>query len=165
MIKRTLSLIFLVLVATFFSQDLLTGIILLGWTYRWVGYLVKRRLFKLSPLAKIMTWEQFLFQEKNNNQQISNYIYPKLWENPPTIKCLNYPQFKWLHRILYSLKLHFKIGLSGILVTWTVTFLPCLLWVYAWYTGWHISFNKMYEESATGGSLGFLGTVIFTIIM
>ncbi|MDJ0507771.1 MAG: hypothetical protein QNJ64_00720 [Crocosphaera sp.] len=165
MIKRTLSLIFLVLGATFFSQDLLTGIILLGWTYRWVGYLVKRRLFQLSPLAKTVTWDQFIIQEKNNQQDIGNYIYPKLWENPSRIKYLNYPQLKWLHRIIYSIKLHFKIGFLGILVTWNFTFLPCLLWVYAWYTGWHISFNKMYEESATGGTIGFLGTVLFTIIM
>lgn len=165
MIKRTLSLIFLILVATFFSQYLLTAIILLGWTYRWVDYLVKRRLFRLSPLAKTVTWDNFIIQEKNNNQDINRYIYPKLWENTQHLKCINHPNFKWLHRIFYSLKLHLKIGFFGILVTWMITFLPCLLWAYAWYVGWHISFNKMYEESATGGSLGFLGTILFTIVM
>ena len=165
MIKRTLGLIFLILVTTFFSQDLLTAIIILGWTYRWVGYLVKRRLFRLSPLSNTFTWNQFLIREKNNNQDISNYSYPKLWETPQQIKCLNYPRFKWLHRILYSLKLHFKIGLSGILATWIFTLIPCLLCAYAWYVGWHISFNKMYEQSETGASLGFLGTILFTVIM
>ncbi|CCQ52362.1 hypothetical protein [Crocosphaera watsonii] len=165
MIKRTLGLIFLILVTTFFSQDLLTAIIILGWTYRWVGYLVKRRLFRLSPLSNTFTWNQFLIREKNNNQDISNYSYPKLWETPQQIKCLNHPRFKWLHRILYSLKLHFKIGLSGILATWIFTLIPCLLCAYAWYVGWHISFNKMYEQSETGASLGFLGTILFTVIM
>ena len=116
-IKRTLSLILLILVTTFFSQYLLTAIILLGWTYRWVGYLVKRRLFRLSPLAKTVTWEQCLIQEKNNNQDISHYIYPKLWQTPPQIKCLNDPIFRWLHRILYSLKLNFQIGFSAIIAT------------------------------------------------
>jgi hypothetical protein len=67
--------------------------------------------------------------------------------------------------LFHSLWLNLKIGVAGILTTWCLTLVPGMIWAMAWYTGWHISFTKMYEASETGASLGFLGLVLFAVVM
>lgn len=161
--KRGISLIITIWLATFLSQYLLTGIILLGWTYRWVAYGIKRRLFALSPLVKTSTWKNFI--ERENNRDKVDYDFPKFLVISGQNNCFNYPIIKGIYSLFCSSYFHFKVGLSAAIFTEIMTFIPCLLWSYAWHIGWHISFNKMYEESAIGSSLGFLGIILFAIIM
>ena len=167
--KRIIRISWLIVVCNFFAQSLLTSIITLGWIYRWVQYDITIRLFKKSSIT----------QNQNKNNQWRQFSR----SNSPIIKLQKIPNFLWrqqgftsgeqppnaivnqFHKFFHSLWLNCKIGFSGILTTWSLTAIPSIIWAMAWYTGWHISFNKMYEESATGVSLSLLGIFLFSVIM
>ncbi len=143
------------------SQGLLTSIIALGWIYRWVRYKAVKQLFQQSPKAQIVEWELWAAQQAQLASVIESprffkhQLKPK---DPPSL-------WQTLIRTFHSLALNFKVGLVGILSTWTLTLLPAVLWAVGWYIGWQISFTKMYEGSATGSSLGSLGILLFSIAM
>ena len=162
MLKRLLRIFGLLLVCTIWCQDLLTSILALGWSYRWVRHRVSQRLFQLSPMAEKTTWQQFA---SNLEPLTPLRDIPNLFRKQPGIPSPSHSVFKWIHDWLHGCWLNFRVGLGGILTTWVLTLFPCVMWALAWYTGWHISFTKMYEESATGASLGFSGLLLFTAIM
>ena len=147
---------------TICCQDLFSSVFALGWTYRWVRHSVARELFDRSPIARKTRWHDFATaqQEIEFLRDAPHLILRQKGVTAPGPSVL-----KVLHFLLHSFWLNFKTGVCAILPTWTCTLLPCILWAMAWYTGWHISFHKMYEESATGVSVGFLGLVIFTAVM
>ena len=131
-------------------------------TRGWVKYSVTKRLFTLSPVAKDNQWSKFV---SNNPDIIPLRDTPRLLLRQ---QGTSYPQnviLQKIHWLFHSFWLNWKAGISGILATWSLTGLPCIIWAMAWYTGWHISFNKMYEESATGVSLSFLGIFLFSLVM
>ena len=162
MAKRLLRIFWLLLVCTIWCQTLLTAILALGWSYRWVRYRVTRQLFQLSPMAEKTTWQQFT----SNLESLTPVgEIPNLFRKQPGISSPRYPLFKCIHSWLHGVWLNFRVGLGAILTTWVLTLLPCIIFAIAWYIGWHISFTKMYEESATGASLGFSGLLLFTAIM
>ena len=86
---------------------------------------------------------------------------PNLFRRQPGIASPGHPLLKRLHGWFHASWLNFRVGTAGILTMWGLTLFPCVLWMIAWYTGWHISFTKLYEESATGISLGFSGLLLF----
>ncbi len=160
--KRLFRILWLLLVCTIWCQTLLTSILALGWSYRWVRHQVSQRLFQLSPMAEKTTWQQFA---SNLESLTPVRDTPNLFRRQPGIPSPSQWAFKCIHSWLHAGWLNFRVGLGGILTTWVLTLFPCIMWAYAWYTGWHISFTKMYEESATGFSLGFSGLLLFTAIM
>ena len=162
MVKCLLRIIWLLLVCTIWCQTLVTSILALGWSYRWVRHRVSQRLFRFSPMAEKTTWQQFASKLESLTPVRDT---PNLFRRQPGIPSPNHSVFKCIHSWLHAGWLNFRVGLGGILTTWVLTLFPCVMWAYAWYTGWHISFTKMYEESATGFSLGFSGLLLFTAIM
>ena len=160
--KRLLRIFWLLLVCTIWCQTLFTSILALGWSYRWVRHRVSQRLFQFSPMAEKTTWQQFA---SNLEPLTPVRDIPNLFRRQPGISSPSHSVFKCIHNWLHAAWLNFRVGLGGILTTWVLTLFPCIIWAYAWYTGWHISFTKMYEESATGFSLGFSGLLLFTAIM
>ena len=64
-----------------------------------------------------------------------------------------------------SLGVNFKLGLQGLLTTWTLTLPAGLLWLASWWGGWNNSFNKGYEHAAVGPAVGVLGVVLFIAAM
>jgi hypothetical protein len=66
---------------------------------------------------------------------------------------------------MYSLWENFQLGLRAILNTWVLTLPGGVLWLFAWYAGWHNSFNKGYEQAAVGPLTGMLGIVLFIAAM
>ena len=160
--KRLLRFFWLLLICTIWCQTLLTSILALGWVYRWVRHRVSQRLFQLSPMAEKTTWQQFA---SSHESLTSVRDIPHLFRRQSGIASPNRSGFKCIHDWLHACWLNFRVGLGGILTTWVLTLFPCVILAIAWYTGWHISFTKMYEESATGASLGFSGLLILTGIM
>ena len=160
--KRLIRLLWSLLVCTLFAQTMLTSVLALGWVYRWVRHSVTKRLFEISPIAESIQWHKFA----SNHQEIT-FVRdsPRLLWRQAGAPCPTNPILKRFHGLFHSLWLNMKIGVAAILTTWSFTIIPCIFWAMAWYTGWHISFNKMYEESATGASLGFLGMVLFIAVM
>ena len=160
--KRLIRLLWSLLVCTLFAQAMLTSVLALGWVYRWVRHSVTKRLFDISPVAESIQWHKFA----SNHQELT-FVRdsPRLLWRQVGAPCPTNAILKRFHGLFHSLWLNLKIGVVAILTTWSFTIIPCIFWAMAWYTGWHISFNKMYEESATGASLGFLGMVLFTAVM
>lgn len=68
-------------------------------------------------------------------------------------------------RCFGGLWLNVSIGVSGF-VTLAIATLPFSgLWLLSWWAGWENSFNKGYEQSWVGASLGLAGVVIGLFIM
>ena len=160
--KCLLRFFWLLLICTIWCQNLLTSILALGWVYRWVQYRVSKRLFRESALAEKRSWQEFASNHESLTQVRD---IPHLFRKQPGIPSPSNSIFKSIHEWLHACGLNFRVGLGAVLTTWTLTLFPCAMWAIAWYTGWHISFTKMYEESATGASLGFSGLLLLTGIM
>ena len=160
--KRLLRIFWLLLICTIWCQNLLTSILALGWIYLWVRHQVTQQLFKSSPMVDKTTWQEFT---SNHESLTPLRDLPHLFRRQPGIPSPKSSVVKCIHEWLHACRLNFRVGLGGILTTWSLTLFPCSMWAIAWYTGWQISFTKMYEESATGASLGFSGLLLLTIIM
>ncbi|MDJ0706731.1 MAG: hypothetical protein QNJ46_25960 [Leptolyngbyaceae cyanobacterium MO_188.B28] len=160
--KRLVRIVWCLLVCTILCQTLLTSILVLGWVYRWVRHRVGQRLFRLSPMAEQTSWQAFAGGIPAITPMRDA---PNLFRQQSGIVSPGHPVLKRLHGWLHTGWLNFRVGTAGILATWSLTLFPCVLWMIAWYTGWHISFTKLYEESATGFSLGFSGLLILTVMM
>ena len=160
--KRLLRIFWLLLVCAIWCQTLLTSILALGWVYRWVRHRVSQRLFRHSAIANQTSWQEF---SSNLEPLTPVRDIPNLFRRQPGIASPKHSIFKCIHDWFHACWLNFRVGLGGILTTWVLTLFPCVISAIAWYTGWHISFTKMYEESATGASLGFSGLLLLTVIM
>lgn len=160
--KRLVRFFWCLLVCTLLCQTLLTSILALGWVYRWVRHRVGQRLFLFSPMAEKTSWTTFA---GNVPALTPMRDAPNLFRRQAGIASPRQPALKCIHSWLHSGWLNFRVGVAAILTTWGLTLFPGVLWMIAWYTGWHISFTKMYEESATGFSLGFSGLLLFTVMM
>ncbi|NJK62698.1 MAG: hypothetical protein HC921_08475 [Synechococcaceae cyanobacterium SM2_3_1] len=162
MCKRLLFGLWILWLSAVFCQSLLTSIIALGWIYRWVCVDSHRHLFKCSPLADTTTWQDFSSQHPDLQ---ALQTVPRYFQVQPGISSEGNRIQRFFHKRFHSFWLNGRQGWSGILTTWSLTLLPCLIWSWAWYTGWQISFTKLYEESATGFSMGLLGFLLFTAVM
>ena len=160
--KRLLRIFWLLLICTIWCQTLLTSILANGWVYRWVRHRVNQKLFQLSPIAEKTTWQQFASSHESLTPVRD---VPNLFRRQPGIPSPRDSLFKCIQEWLSACWLNFRVGLGGILTTWSLTLFPCSMWAIAWYTGWQISFTKLYEESATGVSLGISGLLLLTVIM
>lgn len=160
--KRLIHICWSIFICTLFAQSLLTSIFALGWIYRWLQHSITQRIFGLSPLSKNMSWRKFILE--NEEITVLGDTPNLLWRQKGTSFPRN-PILKRLHWLFHSFWLNLKTGFSAILTIWSLTIIPCIFWAMAWYTGWHISFNKMYEESETGASMAFLGMFLFIGVM
>ena len=160
--KRLLRILGVLLVGTIWCQTLGTSILALGWVYRWVGHRVSQKLFQLSPMAEKISWQQFA---SNWEELTPVRSPPNLFRRQAGVASPRLSVLKWIHDWLHGSWLNWRVGLGGIMTTWVLTLLPGVIWALAWYTGWHISYTKMYEQSATGFSLGFSGWLLYTGMM
>ena len=115
----------------------------------------------ISAIAPMKTtWQALTTQDFKVVRTVPNLFRRQPGQPEPI-----HPLKRWLHHWCHSVWLNFKTGFAGVLTTWSLTLFPCVMWAIAWYTGWHISFTKLYEESATGSTLGFSGLLLFTGMM
>ncbi len=140
-------------------QGVLTSIVALGWLYRWVRYTISKRLFYLSSKNTQTNWHQWASQQEDI---ISLQDSPKFFQMQ-RVKPGSKPG--WFKRQFHSLGVSSCQGMAGILTIWSLTLGPCIIWALAWYTGWHISFNKIYEHSVTGFTIGSLALIVFSLLM
>lgn len=64
-----------------------------------------------------------------------------------------------------SLATNLRLGLQGLLATWTLTLPAGMVWTFAWHAGWNNSFYKVYEQSQVGALTGLLGVALFMVAM
>ncbi|PCJ59750.1 MAG: hypothetical protein COA79_10115 [Planctomycetota bacterium] len=123
-------------------QNIFGAIFVLGWTYR----LMRRRsIFIFSSIS----------DNSNNNDQCLSH--PNLFK-----KEKNDDYFEEGAKSFFR---NIKMGLLALVNTSFMLAPGFILWMYAWYAGWQISFNKSYEYSSVGALLGVLGVILFSLAM
>jgi hypothetical protein len=128
------------------GQTLLTAPVVAGWVVGRVRMRVYRLVhFKLYGSECFEDWLQSASAEMEAPAWFLEGRFSRAFCTPFIMNCVR--------------------GLRDCVTTWTLLVVPQILWFMAWYTGWHISFNKMYEESTTGISVAFLGVVLFALVM
>jgi hypothetical protein len=149
------------------------SIVVTGWFYRWMQGLVLRGWWKRSRFRQEGSFEDFcaslgaagptarprwLLQER----WTLAINRPDLAGRPPgtTRKLLRALRLPW-----HSLWLNFKIGLLGLVCTYLLTGLGCLIMLFSWEFGWLNSFNKGYEQALIGPLTGLLGIALFIAAM
>ncbi len=71
----------------------------------------------------------------------------------------------WIGKRLRDLRANGVLGLNAMANTWVITLVPSLLMLFSWEAGWDNSFNKGYEQAATGPATGALGIGLFILAM
>jgi len=70
-----------------------------------------------------------------------------------------------VRRMTGSLVENLKVGLLGFANTCVLVLPAEILWFFGWFAGWHISFNKVYEEHTVGIAVSWLGIAWFIAAM
>ena len=123
------------IIGPLFCLTPLTAIIVLGWLTRFSGKVSARRLVALggtttSALAGTTTW-------------ITDSSADGL-----------------MGRLFGSLLKNVRAGLTTAFALILATFPFTLLWLLSWWAGWENSFNKGYEQSWVGPTVGLIGVFI-----
>ncbi|MGI8601821.1 MAG: hypothetical protein ACR2OZ_02355 [Verrucomicrobiales bacterium] len=70
-----------------------------------------------------------------------------------------------VHKLFAGLWINLKLGVQMMFNTSVILAVPCLMWSFAWYAGWQVSFNKAYEYFQNGALLGLAGSIVFGVAM
>lgn len=126
------------LVAMSLSQFLLSSLILIGWTYRWMqGSAVRYWRRKTGVgVADPAGWPEWAIRSGGG----ARTLFAPLAEN-------------------------LRIGAQALLTTWTLTLPACALWQFGWFAGWDNSFNKGYEQTFVGAGIAWIGIAMFVAAM
>ncbi|HEV2946437.1 MAG TPA: DUF4013 domain-containing protein [Gemmataceae bacterium] len=162
-----------ILVGGLLCFNLLGGIVVTGWTYRWMQGLVLRGWRKKSRLREQGSFEDFCvslgfdapvarprwFMQERMTSSLNR---PDAFGRRPSAirKTLRMLRLPW-----NSLWVNFKIGLQGLFCTFLLTGLGTLIMLFSWEFGWLNSFNKGYEQAFIGPLTGLLGVFIFIATM
>lgn len=149
------------------------GILVTGWTYRWMQGLVLRGWYLRSRFREQGSFEDFCaswgpdapvtrprwFMQERMRSALNR---PDAFGRQPSVGS---KMLRWLVLPWHSLWLNFKIGLQGLTGTFLLTGLGCLIMLFSWEFGWLNSFNKGYEQAFIGPLTGLLGIIIFIAAM
>lgn len=164
MLKAFASGIWKILLGGLIALELLSSVVVVGWTYRSMQGVAYRRWLKLSgkqgdSALKVdgpQVWPRWILRDS-----LRTHMRTELAASPGV-----------MHRasavaggLFGSLWLNFRTGLLGVFNTFVVTIIPVLLWYFGWLGGWNISFYKEYEGSAFGASVSIIGIVLFIATM
>lgn len=152
---------------------LIGSILVTGWTYRWMQGLVLRGWYSRSRFREHGSFEDFCaslghdapvarprwFVQERMRSALNR---PDVFGRPPGAARRILRSFRWPW---HSLWLNFKIGLQGIVGTYLLSGLGCLIMLFSWEFGWLNSFNKGYEQAFIGPLTGLLGIFIFIAAM
>jgi hypothetical protein len=130
-------------------QSLFGALFVVGWTWR------------LMQASTLKYWISLSSIEDHKPLPAPNWIttegfFSKIKETKPA---------GYLKLFFGGFVSNLSVGIKSIFATSTLMLLPSLLWVFSWNLGWSHSFNKEYELSSVGASLGFLSIVIFIVFM
>jgi len=147
----------------------LSGIVVTGWTYRWMQARVVRGWWKTSRFARQGSFEDFCAARSLE----APVARPRWFLQEHVRLTLNKPaadgrppgavRLAWraLRLPWHSLWLNFKIGFQGLFCTFLLTGWGCLLMQFSWQFGWLNSFHKGYEQAFLGPLMGILGIALF----
>lgn len=150
------------------TQTLIGSVLIVGWTCRAAQRVVQKRWWKLSGLRTEDCFCDFV-QCSSFHRSLGGWPNWILEHNRAWAGAHRAPGLAKVQAVskslFHSLWLNFKIGAQGIFNTWVLTLPGCVLMLFAWYAGWHNSFNKGYEQAIVGPVTGFSGVLLFIAAM
>ena len=155
------------------TQNPLTSILVIGWSYRVAERAALKRWWKASSSRE----QGESFRDFTSRSLITNaYAHWPNWvvaqnfrgswsealrrKEAITLKCR-----RVLRVLLGSIAANVTLGVQAIFNTWLFTLPGCVLWLFAWYAGWNNSFHKGYEQAPIGPLTGILGVILFIAAM
>lgn len=166
---RTPAAIWKFLAGAALCQNFLPSILVVGWTLRLSQRAVLKQWWTRSePEEGKPSFARFLAggPYHRGHAHWPNWI---LEQNRAWLQAPKKPGFSKIpaaaKALLHSLWLNLKIGVQGLFNVWVFTMPGCVVMLFAWYAGWHNSFNKGYEQAAVGPATGLLGIFLFIAAM
>jgi hypothetical protein len=165
-------------VGALFGMSYFTGILVVGWLYRWMQGRVLYGWWKQSRLSREGSFDEFRaalgpdapvtrprwsLREDFRTTHIAAEINARTADGEPPLL----PRRVWraLGVPLGSLWLNLKAGSLGLLCTSLLTGWGCLFMTFSWEFGWLNSFHKGYEQAVVGPLTGVTGTLLFIAAM
>lgn len=136
-----------------------------GFLFCWLPLLaplISGWLGRHMRFAAVRTWAASSDKESKliffNNPSHAIYKYWPHWTTlgseaqgefiPAANDTLIHKAFKWLKKIIYSLRSDYSSGLLIAFNVWLLTLPLSLLFFLGWQSGWEVSFTKSYEEGS-----------------
>ena len=139
----------------------LLSILVVGWTQR---LMQRRTLVEWHTLSAVSARDtDFMTFAATSSQTAAHLHWPNWIIHPNT-----HPRHSWrdsLRAAFGSLRRNITRGVAASFNTWVFTLPGCVLWLFAWYAGWHNSFTKGYEQAEVGPLTGLLGVALFIAAM
>jgi hypothetical protein len=145
------------------TQNVLGSVAVVGWTYRAVQRAAQKQWWKQGP-AEENCFCDFV-QCSTYHRSLGgwpNWIvqHDQAWMRAHKVAGVAKTR-AMVKALVHSLWLNFKIGFQGIFNTFVLTAPSGALMLFAWYAGWHNSFNKGYEQAPVGPLTGIAGIILF----
>lgn len=154
-------------------MNIVTSILVVGWTYRWMQALVLRGWWKQSRFREKGTFEDFLAAfgpdapVARPRWILREHIRESVRRRGPNgqRRGIIRVAFRLLSVPCHSFWVNLRVGLPALVCTFLVTEWGCLLMVFSWEFGWLNSWTKGYEFAAIGPVTGIVGVGLFIAAM
>lgn len=152
------------LLGMFFSQSLLGGIYVVGWSQRWMRRVALRYLWSLTPNHEFPgrpSSQSYLnaLGEADVGLGMPNWLMPE----PQPGQQLGF--FARLRGIPRNVAKNLARGFGLLFNTWLFTVPSLVVISFAWYDGWNNSFFKGYEQHYVGLAISLLAISVWIAAM
>jgi hypothetical protein len=150
------------------TQSLVGSILIVGWVTRAAQRTTQRFWWRKSSRPKDDCFCDFV-QCSSFHRALGGWPNWILEHNRAWARARQTPglgKVRTLGKALFhSLWLNLKLGVQVIFNTWVFTLPAGILMLFAWYAGWHNSFNKGYEQAIVGPITGIGGVILLIAAM
>lgn len=149
------------IVGAVFCMNPILCVAVVGWTYRLMQRSAVRNWARRAGIAAIA--EEFALQHDDLRHlaRLPNFVLPQPGAPIRTGGGVR----AGLARLFGSFGLNLKIGAQALANTWVLLLPAEVFWLFGWYSGWDVSFNKVYEQFSVGRSIALTGIVLFCLAM
>lgn len=150
----------------------LMSILVVGWTYRLMRRTTVKQWYKQSDMADHGVPFREYARHHESTESLAHWPNWLLGQHAlrefrgETLCGAGRPAWR---RVLTgcfgSLWQNLCTGLPAIANTWVLTMPICMIWMIFWFTGWNISFDKVYEEAFVGAVSSLAGIGLFIAVM
>jgi nitrate reductase NapE component len=144
-----------------FCMNPILAVAVVGWTYRVMQrHAVRCWLRRARPGSDIESYA-LLYDDLRHLARLPNFVLRQ-----PGAPTRSGGRIRaGFGRLFGSLGLNLKIGAQGLANTWVLLLPAEVFWLFGWYSGWDVSFNKVYEQFSVGRSIALTGIVLFCLAM
>jgi len=170
---KLFAIVWKTILGALFCQGPIMAVVVIGWVYRLMQRSALKQWWQLTDstdqygpfntgVLKHRTW--------NVHATYPNwFVEQRFWVTVPEgVKSGESYRKKTsfiARSLLVGMGRNIKTGIQGIFNIWVLTIIPAMLWNFGWYSGWIVSFDKVYENFSVGITLSLLGIFIFCATM